>query len=216
MSVPLSQPKSNYCLLMINLSLCFSCLHGHRFHHLRGRASPWWSELVFCLLRHRVRLLFHRWDSCDRPHEAVQCHVMWTTCGVLLRPMLVALCIIRLNLCCKRRCFTRMALLFAVAFVNGGIYQVDVDWLIAWLTYLLTDWEMPRLLSSLKKDGELLISWISLEVLICDAVHEKVPNGRNGVISMVVQRTYHGIQQNTNHSKIPSTFRDIEFLLEKL
>ena len=32
---------------------------------------------------------------------------------------------------------------------------------------------------------------------------------------MVVQRTYKGIKQNKNHSKIPSTFRDIEFLLEK-
>ena len=46
---------------------------------------------------------------------------------------------------------------------------------------------------------------------VCDAAHEKVPIGRNGVISMVVQRTYQGIQQNKNHSKIPSTFRDIDF-----
>jgi len=45
----------------------------------------------------------------------------------------------------------------------------------------------------------------------CDAAHEKVPNHQNGVISMVVQRTYKGIKQNRNHSKIPSTFRDIEF-----
>src|SRR6218665_1240097 len=46
---------------------------------------------------------------------------------------------------------------------------------------------------------------------ICDAAHVKVPNRRNGVISMVVQRTYQGIKQNKNQSKIPSTFRDIEF-----
>ena len=50
---------------------------------------------------------------------------------------------------------------------------------------------------------------------ICDAVHEKIPNGQNGVISMVVQRTYQGIKQNQNHSKIPGTFQDIEFLLKK-
>ncbi len=54
-----------------------------------------------------------------------------------------------------------------------------------------------------------------LSLAKCDAAHEKVPNRRNGVISMVVQRTYQGIKQNKNHSKIPSTFRDIEFLLEK-
>jgi len=33
---------------------------------------------------------------------------------------------------------------------------------------------------------------------------------------MVVQKTYQEIQQNKNHSKIPSTFRDIEFLLENI
>ena len=33
---------------------------------------------------------------------------------------------------------------------------------------------------------------IKLAILtaICDAVHEKVPNGQNGVMSIVVQRTY--------------------------
>ena len=46
---------------------------------------------------------------------------------------------------------------------------------------------------------------------ICDAAHEKVPNRRNGIISMGVQRTYKGIKQNRNHSEIPSTFQDIEF-----
>jgi len=46
---------------------------------------------------------------------------------------------------------------------------------------------------------------------ICDATYEKVPNCQNGVIIMVVQRAYQGIKQNKNHSKIPSTFRDIEF-----
>jgi len=48
---------------------------------------------------------------------------------------------------------------------------------------------------------------------ICDAAHEKIRNGQNGVISMEVQRTYKKIRQNKNHSKIPSTFRDI---LEKV
>jgi len=38
-----------------------------------------------------------------------------------------------------------------------------------------------------------------------DAAHEKVPNRRNGAISMVAQRTYQGIKQNKNHSKIPSS-----------
>ena len=50
-----------------------------------------------------------------------------------------------------------------------------------------------------------------LIVIICDAAHEKVPNRQNRVISMVVQRTYQGIKQNKNHSKIASTFRDMEF-----
>jgi len=50
-------------------------------------------------------------------------------------------------------------------------------------------------------------------MIICDAAREKVPNGRNGVISMVVQSTYQRIKQNKNHSKISSTSRDIEFLL---
>ena len=31
----------------------------------------------------------------------------------------------------------------------------------------------------------------------CDAAHEKVPNGWNGVISMVVQRTYKRIKQKS-------------------
>jgi len=63
-----------------------------------------------------------------------------------------------------------------------------------------------------------LSSLIIKKTKICDAAHEKVPNCRNGVISMVVHRTYEGIKQNKNHSKIPSklTFRDIEFQLEKL
>src|SRR6218665_2448907 len=51
---------------------------------------------------------------------------------------------------------------------------------------------------------------------ICDAAYEKVPNRRNGVIIIVLQRTYQGIRQSKNHSKIPSTFRDMEFLLEEL
>ena len=50
---------------------------------------------------------------------------------------------------------------------------------------------------------------------IYDATHEKAPNRQNGVISMVVQRTYQGIKQNKNHSKILSTFRGIEFKLAK-
>ena len=52
---------------------------------------------------------------------------------------------------------------------------------------------------------------ICLKTNIYDAAHEKVPNRRNGVIRLVVERTYQGIKQNKNHSKIPSTFRDIEF-----
>ena|SRR6218665_174321 len=43
-----------------------------------------------------------------------------------------------------------------------------------------------------------------------DAVHENVSNGEN-----VVQKTYQGINQNKNHRNIHSSFRDIEFLLEK-
>jgi len=54
------------------------------------------------------------------------------------------------------------------------------------------------------------VEWEAI-LAICDAAHEKVPNRRNGAISMVVQRTYQGIKQNKNQSKIPSTFRDIEF-----
>jgi len=51
-----------------------------------------------------------------------------------------------------------------------------------------------------------LPSSFSSSLFICDAAHEKVPNRRNGVINMVVQRTYQGIKENKNHSKIPSTF----------
>ena len=51
----------------------------------------------------------------------------------------------------------------------------------------------------------------------CDAAYDKVSNiGRNRVISMVLHRTYQGIRQSKNNSKIPSTFRDMEFLLEEL
>jgi len=56
---------------------------------------------------------------------------------------------------------------------------------------------------------EVLNQWFTITK--CDAAQEKVPSRRNGVISMVVQRTYQGIKQNINHSKIHSTFRDIEF-----
>src|SRR6218665_2058523 len=55
-----------------------------------------------------------------------------------------------------------------------------------------------------------------MDLDICDAAYEKVPNRRNGVISIVLQRTYQGIRQSKNHSQIPSTFRDMEFLLEEL
>ena len=51
--------------------------------------------------------------------------------------------------------------------------------------------------------------------MICDVAHEKVPNGENEVISTVVQRTCQGTKQNKNQLKICSSFRDIEFLLEK-
>jgi len=36
------------------------------------------------------------------------------------------------------------------------------------------------------------------------------------LVHMVVQRIYQGIKQNKNQSKISCTFRDIEFLLEKV
>ena len=40
-------------------------------------------------------------------------------------------------------------------------------------------------------------------------MHEKVPNSENGVMSI-------GIKQNKNPRKILSSFRDVEFLLEKI
>ena len=33
-------------------------------------------------------------------------------------------------------------------------------------------------------------------IIIGDAAHEKVPNGGNGFMGIVVQRTYQGIKQN--------------------
>jgi len=51
--------------------------------------------------------------------------------------------------------------------------------------------------------------------IICDAADEKVPNGENGVMSIMVQMTCQGIKQNKNQWKILNSFRDIEFLLEK-
>ena len=56
-----------------------------------------------------------------------------------------------------------------------------------------------------------LLKHLFESIIICDAAHEKVPDRRNGVISMVIQRTYQGIKQNKNHSQIPSTFRYIVF-----
>ena len=49
---------------------------------------------------------------------------------------------------------------------------------------------------------------------ICDIAHEKVPNGENGAMSIVVQRTYQGIKRNKNQWKILSSLQDREFLLE--
>ena len=48
--------------------------------------------------------------------------------------------------------------------------------------------------------------------VICDAMHEKVPNGENGAITTVVQMTCQGIKPNKNQLKILSSFRDIKFL----
>ena len=50
---------------------------------------------------------------------------------------------------------------------------------------------------------------------ICDAAYDKVPNGRNGVISIVLQSTYQEVKENKNHSKILNAFRYAEFLLEE-
>ena len=52
--------------------------------------------------------------------------------------------------------------------------------------------------------------------IICDAVHEKVQNGENGVIRTGVSDMCQGIKQNNNQGKILSSFRDIDFLLKKL
>ena len=48
------------------------------------------------------------------------------------------------------------------------------------------------------KQRQTLCSWEGLIQAggryVCDVVHEKVPNCENGVMSIVVQRTYQGIQ----------------------
>jgi len=74
-----------------------------------------------------------------------------------------------------------------------------------------TDMERDWCMRKYSKSERVANRVASLVLSICDAAHEKVPNRRNGVIGMVVQRTYQGIKQNKNHSKIPSTFRYIEF-----
>jgi len=35
---------------------------------------------------------------------------------------------------------------------------------------------------------------------VCDATHEKVPNGKNGVISRIVQRTFQGIRKQISET----------------
>jgi len=51
---------------------------------------------------------------------------------------------------------------------------------------------------------------------ICDAAHEKVPNGENGVRQHSGREDMSKNKQNKNQWKILSSFQDVEFVLEKL